>query len=106
MAYASFCGVNNIVVAGPRRRGSIAQYAQAVALVLTANPYIQFHIDLPLAEDEGANADTGSHSHIYDLYATWDLWNTVRSVCKYNSRLSLSSCTSQCMAIHMLTLLW
>lgn len=90
VAYASFCGVNNIVIAGPRRRANIAQYAHAVASVLTTSPYIQFHIDLSLVEDESANADTGNLSHIYDSYAMWDLWNTVRSVCKYNPRLSLS----------------
>ena len=102
MAYASFCGVNNIVVTSPRRRANIAQYAHAVASVLMTSPYIQFHIDLPLAEDEGANADTGSYSHTYDSYAMWDLWNTVRSVCKYNPRLSLSSCAPQYMSIHVL----
>lgn len=101
VAYASFCGVNNIVIAGPRRPANIAQYAQAIASVLATNMYIQFHIDLPFTGEEDAKVDPGSHGKNSDSFVVWDLWNTIRSVCRYNPRLTLSSYTSHPPRMHL-----
>lgn len=90
LAYASFCGISNVVIAGPKRYANIAQYAQVIYSVLPISLYLQLHIDLPLAEEEILNTrDVGTNGPSYDPFSVWDLWNTIRTVCKYNTRLSL-----------------
>ena len=111
VAYASFCGVGNIIIPGPRRYGSkatdndgIMQYARAIQEALAIGSYTQIAIHIPMygredmrditgdllpfARDSGPSGNTNASSEI-DLYETWDAWNLIRSVCKYNSRLSV-----------------
>jgi protein arginine N-methyltransferase 5 len=105
VAYAAFCGVVNLVVPGPRAKNGtngVAQYARAIKQALSTGAYVQFHILMPvdfskpsIEEDLGdltrfvrpeyaANA-----TQMPDSFASWDAWNTIRSICKYNSRLSV-----------------
>lgn len=88
LEYAAFCGASNVVIAGPKRRTNIAQYAQVISVALTKGAYMQLLIHLPMAEEEGSVANAGE---AYDEFAMWDVWNTIRTICKYNSRLSLSA---------------
>lgn len=88
LEYAAFCGASNVVIAGPKRRTNVAQYAQVISAALTTGAYMQLLIQLPMAEEEGSVANAGE---AYDEFAMWDVWNTIRTVCKYNSRLSLSA---------------
>ncbi|KAF8474593.1 PRMT5 arginine-N-methyltransferase-domain-containing protein [Kalaharituber pfeilii] len=80
VAYACFCGVNHIVIAGPKRRANIAQYAQAINSVVGTSLYMQLHIDLPLAEEEGVNTGNGNATQPYDAFSVWDTWNTIRTL--------------------------
>jgi protein arginine N-methyltransferase 5 len=111
IAYASFCGVGNIIIPGPRTYGSdstssngLTQYARAIQEALTIGSYIQMAIHIPMyGKDEQMDLtgdlrqftqdydSTGKDkvSNEIDLYETWDAWNSIRSVCKYNSRLSV-----------------
>lgn len=110
VAYASFCGVGNIIVPGPRTSGGstdndgLIQYARAVQEALTIGSYIQMAIHLPMYGQEEQKEMTGDllpfargynsteQAKPYkevDLYENWDAWNLIRSVCKYNSRLSV-----------------
>lgn len=111
IAYASFCGVGNIIIPGPRTSGSgstendgLIQYARALQEALTIGSYIQMAIHLPMYGHEEQKDMTGdllpfarNHNTTkkartnkeIDLYETWDAWNLIRSVCKYNSRLSV-----------------
>lgn len=88
LEYAAFCGASNVVIAGPKRRTNVAQYAQVISAALTTGAYMQLLVHLPMAEEEGSVANAGE---AYDEFAMWDVWNTIRTVCKYNSRLSLSA---------------
>ena len=111
IAYASFCGVGNIVIPGPRTYGGestdsdgLTQYARAIQEALTIGSYIQMAIHipmygqdeprdmtgdlLPLARDHNSTGKSKASKDI-DMYETWDAWNLIRSVCKYNSRLSV-----------------
>lgn len=88
LEYAAFCGASNVVVAGPKRRTNVAQYAQVISAALTKGAYTQLLIHIPMAEEEGSVANAGE---AYDEFAMWDVWNTIRTVCKYNARLSLST---------------
>lgn len=108
IAYASFCGVGNIIIPGPRSysSGSISndgliQYARAIQEALTIGSYIQIAIHVPMYGNEEAKDMTGdlrpfakdydskNKAKDIDLFETWDAWNLIRSVCKYNSRLSV-----------------
>jgi protein arginine N-methyltransferase 5 len=111
IAYASFCGVGNIIIPGPRSYSSgstnndgLIQYARAIQEALTIGSYIQMAIHIPMygndevkdmtgdlrpfAREHNSSAKGKANKEI-DLFETWDAWNLIRSVCKYNSSLSV-----------------
>lgn len=111
IAYAAFCGVQIVIVQGPKlHHGSlhaegIARYARAIQEALAVGPYLQFYIHLPmvdhpdmdLEEDVGHLAPFARGRYLQDVeiykkrkadfLGTWDVWNIIRSVCKYHPRL-------------------
>jgi len=110
IAYASFCGVGNIIIPGPRSYSSgstindgLIQYARAIQEALTIGSYVQMALHIPMYGSEEAKDLTGDlrpfarnmesekakSSKEIDLFETWDAWNLIRTVCKYNSRLSV-----------------
>ena len=107
IAYAAFCGATNVVVPGPRLahgQNGVSQYARAIKEALTTGSYIQLHVQMPLDGTRAAtdNDDLGDLARFarpeYDsssqgknnAWSSWEAWNTVRSICKYHNRLSLS----------------
>ena len=110
VAYAAFCGVVNLVVPGPRSSNGtrgVAQYARAIKQALSTGAYVQVHILMPVdsskasaEEDLGDLARfvrpeyAGEANPMTDSFATWDAWNTIRSICKYNSRLAVGKETT------------
>lgn len=110
IAYASFCGVGNLIIPGPRSYTSgstdnngLIQYARAVQEALNIGSYIQMAIHIPMYGNEEIKEMTGDlrpfardfepdaakSSKEIDLFETWDAWNLIRSICKYSSRLSV-----------------
>lgn len=111
IAYASFCGIGNMVIPGPRTYSSasmdsdgLAQYARAIQEALEIGSYIQIAIHIPMYGNEETKdmigdlralatpqelAEPTNASKEVDLYETWDAWNLIRGVCRYNSRLSV-----------------
>lgn len=108
IAYASFCGVGNIVIPGPRSYTSgstsndgLMQYARAIQEALTIGSYIQMAIHMPMYGNEepkdltgdlrpfARNYDSKDQEKEIDIFETWDAWNLIRTVCKYNQRLSV-----------------
>lgn len=107
VAYASFCGAVNVVVPGPRLsygQQGVAQYARAIKEAMSTGAYVQFHILMPV---DGTIATVDDQDELGDLrrfarpefsapqpttnaWSSWEAWNTIRSVCKYHSRLSLA----------------
>lgn len=116
VAYASFCGVGNIIIPGPRNYSSgskdnngITQYARAIKEALTIGGYLQIALHIPMYGQGEVKHMTGDllpfardyqspekskASRDIDLFGTWDAWNFVRSVCNYNSRLSVGKNTN------------
>lgn len=107
VAYASFCGAVNIVVPGPRLsygQKGVAQYARAVKEAMSTGAYVQFHILMPVdgtttaVEDQDelgdlkrfARPEFTTQQPTANAWGSWEAWNTIRSVCKYHSRLSLA----------------
>jgi protein arginine N-methyltransferase 5 len=111
IAYASFCGVGNIIIPGPKTYGGdstdndgLTHYARAIQEALSIGSYIQIAIHIPMygqdeqrdmtgdllqfARDHNSSVKAKTSKDV-DLYETWDTWNVIRSVCKYNSRLSV-----------------
>lgn len=113
VAYAAFCGIGNIIVQGPTGHyghittARLSQYARAIKEALTLGPYLQLQILLPMIEvaEEENGEKSGNlapftreqyleHEELQrksksDLYGTWDIWNIIRTTCKYHSRLSV-----------------
>jgi type II protein arginine methyltransferase len=110
IAYAAFCGVSYVLIAGPklhyqsRQQTELMQYARAIHEVLAVGSYMQVHLWLPiidhqenqvarmgdlalLARPEYLGADSEGEVCGLDLYGTWDAWNVIRSFCKYHARL-------------------
>lgn len=113
VAYAAFCGISNIIIPGPRLHNNgrdatdgLTRYARAIQEALDINCYVQMAVQIPMSEISEAQTrpdigDLGRFAReeylaesplkdlVNDEYGTWDSWNVIRSVCKYNSRLSV-----------------
>jgi protein arginine N-methyltransferase 5 len=108
IAYAAFCGVQNVVIQGPTLYASVTgssmltQYARAIKEALTIGPYLQFHILLPMAPSKPKLASLQSHlsdfarvssdedlSESTDPWSPWEAWNVIRTMCNYSGRLSV-----------------
>lgn len=120
VAYAAFCGVNNIIISAPTWGAcNLSEYARAIANVLGIGPYLQIHISMPMdaldetndieddvslasrvrdkftVQDDEAGEELESED--LDLLTSWDAWDLIRSTCRYSSRLSVG--TSTCLSI-------
>jgi protein arginine N-methyltransferase 5 len=126
IAYASFCGVGNIIIPGPRSYSSgiidndgLIQYARAIQEALTIGSYLQMAIHIPMYGNEEAKEMTGDlrpfarnhgsatnvkSSNEIDLFETWDAWNLIRTVCKYNARLSVGKIPMKQSILHPIDL--
>ncbi|EMC91657.1 hypothetical protein BAUCODRAFT_78806 [Baudoinia panamericana UAMH 10762] len=107
VAYAAFCGISNIAIRGPLNHASISQYGRAVLELLGVSPYLQIHLLLPVSGELEQDI-SDEHTHLAELvrpqyvkgtemdeddpneYNSWDVWNTIRSMCNYNSKLSIA----------------
>lgn len=106
IAYAAFCGVNSIVVFGPTPEGNALQFARAIIEALSIGPYLQLSIVLPMHGEAEINVD-GHLAELarpeyldqtlpdeeppLNLFSSWDVWNTIRSACNYNTRLTVGT---------------
>ena len=115
LTYAAFCGITYVLVAAPRslRNNSsdngIVQYARTILEALNHGPYMQIHIWMPMIDhtdkdeyivgdlvprEEYQDGNTQDVKKV-DIFGTWAVWNAIRSMCKYHSRLcvgKLDSC--------------
>uniref|UniRef100_A0A060TI24 Protein arginine N-methyltransferase n=1 Tax=Blastobotrys adeninivorans TaxID=409370 RepID=A0A060TI24_BLAAD len=80
LSYASFCGLNHIVIPGPKRRTNVVQYAHAVNSLLQKAPFAQLMIHLPFTEQ----------GDLPDPLSIWDVWQTIRHICAYSPNLSVA----------------
>ncbi|KAI9703772.1 MAG: methyltransferase protein [Candelina mexicana] len=109
IAYAAFCGVGNVIIHGPHLRNGqtstgLAVYARAVLEALNVGSYLQVQILLPISYSQDFDGDDEIGSLVpfarekyikandygtdkHELFASWDAWHVIRTVCKYHSRL-------------------
>jgi type II protein arginine methyltransferase len=117
VAYAAFCGVNNVVVPGPVEGSDVVQYARAIHEALGLGPYLQLHILLPMYGELETESDTGTHLSTFaspdgagedngnteydDLYYSWETWDTIRTLCVYSQKLSLGMILHPCFSLSL-----
>jgi protein arginine N-methyltransferase 5 len=105
MAYAAFCGIQHVMLNGPLPGSNVVQYARAVSEALGMGPYIHLNILLPMVGELEHESGDGTHlaelaneqdvalpeedDPSEDIYSSWDTWDTLRTVCNYDSRLSV-----------------
>lgn len=114
LMYAAFCGVTYVIIPGPRLNGNgaghqgVIQYARAVLEALSHGPYMQISIWMPMIDHsendierigdlapfvreqfEEENIFEGTR---LDLFGSWQAWDTIRSMCKYSTRLCVGKC--------------
>jgi type II protein arginine methyltransferase len=110
ITYAAFCGISYVLIPGPRLRrlsmhdGSLVRYARAILEALSAGPYIQIQIWMPIIDHPGNTVEQigdlapfarprllgnppEAQPQKLDLFGTWAAWDLIRSICKYHTRL-------------------
>lgn len=109
LAYAAFCGLNYVIIPGPRLRGQgavdsgIAEFARAISDGISQGPYIQLYIWFPIIDNADEQEDEMGdlapfarqqfsdpderESKRLDVFGSWEAWDMIRSICKYPSRL-------------------
>jgi len=112
IAYAAFCGVQNVIIPGPYLTGGemcvegFSRFARAIQEALIVSNYINFQILLPMTPGSLKNtavlrskmenlsifADpktTTNQRRADEVWGSWEAWNLTRSVCNYSQRLSV-----------------
>jgi protein arginine N-methyltransferase 5 len=93
LAYAAFCGLSHVVIPSPKFQENIAEYAQAINTALSRATYMQLLIQLSI-DDWVGDENSLTENVMYDAFSAWDSWNTIRTVCKYNTQLAIGKpCT-------------
>jgi protein arginine N-methyltransferase 5 len=94
VAYAAHLHVSNLILPAPRNPANVTDYARAVANILAVPGYLTFSIRIPVSDvtaspaassSEAAAAVQGGNAST----RTWEMWNTIRSMCAYSPRLSV-----------------
>lgn len=127
VAYAAFCGIEHVFVAGPRlyhangdlHTNGLPQYARAIQEALNIGSHLQLHIMLPMIDhpDDRKHEVTGDLSALArdeyldeldevtikkaDIFGTWEAWNVIRTVCKYSARLFVGKKMSTSSLLHL-----
>ena len=113
LAYASYLNVESAILPVPRNRDHVASYARIVNSCLNNTPFINLSIRLPVynpsvlhtnaplvGDPASPSPSTPPKRHIpgnslsatleSELNGTWEMWDLIRSICDYNTRLTLS----------------
>lgn len=107
VAYAAFCGCNNVLVPGPQSTTGVLQFSRAVLEALGAGPYLTLHVLMPMYGERETDTDCDDHlaelarpqyaeeeqteDETGDRYGSWDTWNEIRTFCDYHARLSIGT---------------
>ncbi|GAA5898508.1 protein arginine N-methyltransferase [Sporobolomyces salmoneus] len=99
ISYASYLSITTIILPPPRleNREYLADYARSINSALASSWHINISIRLPVAEYSANELNARPGSSVYnatmaesDRSETWDMWNTLRGLCGYSPRLTLT----------------
>lgn len=87
IGWTQYHSISSVVMRGPMIPQYALVYAQSIAPILKAHPYLELSIQLPMCPspligDEQEDED--------DTLLTWEIWDTIRSVCDYSPRLHVA----------------
>ena len=90
--------MHTAILPPPRNRAHLASYARAVSAALAAVPYMQLSVRLPIYDPSKIQL---AHTPLsarppplvddHPSIATWEMWDTIRCICDYHARLTLSA---------------
>jgi protein arginine N-methyltransferase 5 len=105
IAYAAFCGINNVLVHGPIQGSNATQYSRAIMEAGGLGPYIQLQILMSMSGELELEGADGTHlseltreqysqpveddEFDADLFDSWEIWNTIRTICNYSTKLTI-----------------
>ncbi|QPG72986.1 hypothetical protein FOA43_000290 [Brettanomyces nanus] len=90
VSYAQYTGISTLLIAPPKNINNLQTYADNLNTILQMYPNIELSISLPICEDTKQDPITGETMPMIDPFSTWDIWNSIRIQCNYNSKLSIS----------------
>ncbi|GAA5967269.1 hypothetical protein JCM11641_000496 [Rhodosporidiobolus odoratus] len=99
ISYASYLSIATIILPPPRleNREYLADYARAINGALASSWHINISIRMPVAEYTNAELSARPGTPAFqglagdaDKNETWEMWNTLRGLCSYSPRLSLT----------------
>ncbi|KAG5354099.1 hypothetical protein C0989_007459 [Termitomyces sp. Mn162] len=117
LAYASYLNIHSAILPAPRNRDHVASYARIINSCLKNTPYIHLSVRLPIYNPSVLHPPASASSSPLpgtkipnfinstpstpgsekfsvapesQLDATWEMWDLIRSICDYNTRLTLT----------------
>ncbi|KAF7316878.1 Protein arginine N-methyltransferase [Mycena chlorophos] len=117
LSYASYLNIHSAILPPPRNREHVSSYARTVNACLKAHPYMHLSIRLPIYSPTVLNSplstspsppllrspspvpatprlvisdERSADAPPTNLDATWEMWDVIRSICDYNTRLTLT----------------
>ncbi|PIL29772.1 hypothetical protein GSI_07977 [Ganoderma sinense ZZ0214-1] len=114
LAFASYLNAQCAILPTPNNRTQIGSFARAINACLNAIPYMEFSVRIPIYDavtvmqvpsrspspapdtppksrfSVASTVDLGSGSPPESNMTTWDMWDTIRTICGYNPRLTLT----------------
>lgn len=117
LAYASYLNLGTVILPAPRNREHVADYARAISGCFNNTPpavsaYLHLSVRIPVggtsvygppssSNTAGSSSSTTADTCVSEQCTTelsssdmWEIWDVIRTVCGYNSRLTLSECRS------------
>jgi protein arginine N-methyltransferase 5 len=111
LSYAAYLNIYTVILPPPRNREHVASYARTVNTCLNKFPYISLSVRLPIYHPgmfQPTQTSVGSSVRLEtpsipdhvgptsgdSLNATWEMWDVIRTMCDYNTRLTLSASLS------------
>ena len=118
LAFASYLNAQCAILPTPNNRTQIGSYARAINACLNAIPYMEFSVRIPIYDTAtvmqvpsrspspapetppksrfsvASTIDLGGGSPPEANMTTWEMWDTIRTICGYNPRLTLSQCAA------------
>ncbi|KAJ7035001.1 PRMT5-domain-containing protein [Mycena alexandri] len=116
LAYASYLNIHSAILPPPRSREYVSSYARTVNACLKNSPYMHLSIRLPIYNPSVLEAhlsplpgsprrspspvpgtprlivpdERGTETASGNLDGTWEMWDVIRSICDYSTRLTLT----------------
>lgn len=87
IGWTQYQSVHSVVIRGPIIQQHAIVYAQSIAPILATHPYLELSILLPMCPTPLIGETLEEDD---DSLSTWEIWDTIRSICNYSSRLHVA----------------